>query len=150
MKIITLLILNFFISLEIISQTVIGDWSGFVDNQGSKLKLVFHVEEKNGLLTGTMDSPDQGAFGLKMNFVTQKGQKVVFDMSTFGIVYSGDFYHNDSLKGIFKQGGFESNLNLSRSITPINKKPNRPQEPEGFVFYKQKEISFKNEIDNVE
>ena len=37
-----------------------GTWSGKLDVQGTKLSLVFHLDEENP----TMDSPDQGAKGI--------------------------------------------------------------------------------------
>lgn len=37
-----------------------GTWSGKLDVQGTKLSLVFHLDEKNP----TADSPDQGAKGI--------------------------------------------------------------------------------------
>ncbi|MES2588379.1 MAG: alpha/beta fold hydrolase [Bacteroidota bacterium] len=132
------------------AQSIVGDWSGILNTPGSKLKIVFHIEEKNGLLIGTMDSPDQGAFGLKLNFVSYVSKKVIFDMSTFGIIYEGENHSKDSIKGFLKQAGVSTVLNLGKSVIPINKKPLRPQEPDGFVFYKQKEVTFFNEIDKVE
>jgi deoxyribose-phosphate aldolase len=39
--------------------------------------LVFHIEKKNGLYAGTMDSPDQGAYGLKINLVSKNGAKII-------------------------------------------------------------------------
>jgi hypothetical protein len=37
-----------------------GTWSGKLDVQGTKLSLVFHLEDENP----TMDSPDQGVKGI--------------------------------------------------------------------------------------
>ena len=39
-----------------------GTWSGKLDIQGTKLTLVFHLDDENP----TMDSPDQGVKGIPM------------------------------------------------------------------------------------
>jgi uncharacterized protein len=130
------------------SQDLIGDWYGFLENNGTKLKIVFHVEKKGGILTGSMDSPDQGVYGLKLNFVNKKENKVLFDMSSYGIKYEGN-QKNDSILGKFIQGSYISDLNLKKSEQEIAKTPNRPQEPKGPFFYKQKEVTFTNSVDSV-
>jgi pimeloyl-ACP methyl ester carboxylesterase len=149
MKFCLIFLLTFFFTTSF-SQEIVGDWFGFIENQGSKLKLVFHIEKKNGLYAGTMDSPDQGAYGLKINLVSKNGAKIIFDMSSIGIKYEGNLVSNDTLKGQFIQGQFNAPLVLSKSITEIPKTPNRPQEPRFPILYKQKEVVFQNTIDNVE
>lgn len=139
-----------FISVNFFSQEIIGDWLGFLDNQGIKLKIVFHIEKKNGILVGTMDSPDQGAFGLKLNFVSHKTQQVVFDMSSFGIKYEGVMTAKDSILGKFIQGTYNSDLTLVKSIILIDKAPIRTQEPKTPILYKQKQVVFTNKIDDIE
>ena len=45
------------LSVATFSDAQTGTWSGKLDVQGSKLSLVFHLDEENP----TMDSPDQGS-----------------------------------------------------------------------------------------
>ena len=48
---------------------VVGDWQGVLDAGAVKLRLVLHFKAENNALRGTMDSPDQGANGLKIDSV---------------------------------------------------------------------------------
>ena len=43
-------------SIALFSHAQTGTWSGKLDVQGTKISLVFHLDEENP----TMDSPDQG------------------------------------------------------------------------------------------
>ncbi len=51
------------ITLPLLSwaQEIGGDWHGTLDIQGTKLRLVLHIEQQSDGLTATLDSPDQGA-----------------------------------------------------------------------------------------
>lgn len=129
-------------------QNLIGDWFGSLSNGAKDLKIIFHIEKKDNKLVGTMDSPDQGAYGLNLNEVTLKNSEVIFDMSVFKISYKGQFYAKDSIIGEFKQGTYTTTLNLKKSDKALSTKPNRPQEPKGPFPYKIKEVTFKNDLEN--
>ena len=45
-----------------------GSWSGILDVMGQKLQLVFHIKENKC----TLDSPDQGAFGIVGKIMSAK------------------------------------------------------------------------------
>ena len=64
-----LLILVFFTpSLSGFSQSeVVGDWKGTLAVSGIELSLIFHITDDDGL-KATMDSPDQGAFGIPCGY----------------------------------------------------------------------------------
>ena len=56
-------ILTFFAAIVLLAlhaNAQTGTWSGKLDVQGTKLSLVFHLDDDNP----TMDSPDQGAKGI--------------------------------------------------------------------------------------
>ena len=38
-----------------------GDWEGILDAGAVKLRLILHVVKKDGVLSATLDTPDQGA-----------------------------------------------------------------------------------------
>ena len=65
-------------------EAVIDSWEGTLDVPGGgRLTVVFHVERgEDGGLTGTFDSPDQGATGIPLSSVT-------FDDGTLQMVVSG-------------------------------------------------------------
>ena len=47
-----------------------GDWKGTIDAAGTKLDLVLHISTKDGALSATLDSPDQGATGLAIDSIS--------------------------------------------------------------------------------
>ena len=51
---------------------VVGTWAGTLDTgAGNSVRIVFHLAEGDaGSLDATMDSPDQGAFGIAAGPVT--------------------------------------------------------------------------------
>ncbi len=51
-----------------------GDWRGTLNAGVVKLDLILHVMKKEGALSATLDSPDQGATGLTVDTITVKGK----------------------------------------------------------------------------
>lgn len=151
------LVLLFTLTLPLLINSVIfsqyeacGDWIGSINTPSSALKIVFHIQKEKNKYIGSMDSPDQGTYGLNLNAVKVSDSTVMFDLSVFGIKYNGRFITNDSLAGFFIQGNFEQELNLRKSTTPLEIKPNRPQEPKEPYPYKTKKIRFKNHEAGIE
>src|SRR5438270_6585549 len=67
-----------------------GDWSGALDVQGRKLRLVLHLKKNaDGKFTGAIDSPDQGANGLPLTNVEQTGDSVKLELSDIAAGYEG-------------------------------------------------------------
>ena len=82
-----------------------GDWKGTLSAGGTKLDLVLHVRRKDGALTATLDSPDQGATGLAVDSITVTGKSLRFEMSSLGASYLGTFSADGSqIEGEFSQG----------------------------------------------
>ncbi|TNE54205.1 MAG: alpha/beta hydrolase [Bacteroidetes bacterium] len=131
------------------AQELVGDWFGELPEEASSLKLVFHIDQKDGVLEGTMDSPYQGTFGLKLSSVKHEGEQVVFDLSIFKILFEGKFCAADSLKGFFRQGEMKFPLILKKSEQPLPRKPIRPQDPKPPYPYKEKEVTFRNRSANI-
>ncbi len=127
-------------------QPICGDWVGNLETQGMRLKIVFHITQQRDILSGTMDSPDQGAYGLNLNAIQFKDPSVLFDLSVFGIKYLGNLVGKDSISGVFSQGDFTTVLHLKKSETSIASKPNRPQEPKTPLPYSSKDVTFVNEV----
>src|SRR5437867_2082801 len=69
---------------------IAGTWQGTLDLSVAKLRLVVDFKKKEGGgFTGTMDSPDQGAFGLPIDEVTVEAKTVKFTMKKLGGSYEG-------------------------------------------------------------
>lgn len=58
------------LSFQLNAQEIIGDWNGVLNVQGTNLRIVFHVTGEEGAYQSTLDSPDQGAYGIQMDETT--------------------------------------------------------------------------------
>ncbi len=96
-----------------------GDWEGTLDAGGAKLRLVLHVVRKDGVLSATLDSPDQGATGLPIDSITLSSASVRFEMKSLGGLYEGQLAKDDSqIEGKWMQGGQTFPLILKRLGAP--------------------------------
>lgn len=114
-----------------------GVWSGKLDIQGTKLSLVFDLNDNQP----TMDSPDQGVKGLVAEVERGVAGKVIIKVPSLAISYDGQWLGN-IIVGTFKQ----MNVSLPLTLTPGENKPNpnRPQTPVGPFPYATEEVSFSN------
>ena len=69
MKSVFLLIACSLLSLNLFAFEPAGDWSGAITLGPSKLNIVFHISQSAEAYKATMDSPDQGAFGIPVTRV---------------------------------------------------------------------------------
>jgi hypothetical protein len=103
--------INFIIALLLLTtvlkaQNITGNWTGYLVVKESRIKIVIHIQRKEGKLNSTFDSPDQNAFGLKIDKTTLTGNKLSLDAASLGIQYEGNLSKRiDSIKGNWKQGG---------------------------------------------
>ena len=92
-----------------------GDWKGTLDAGGTKLDLILHVSKKDGALSATLDSPDQGATGLAVDSISVSGKLLRFEMKSLGANYEGTFNADSSqIDGEFSQGGQKFPLAFKR------------------------------------
>ena len=112
-----------------------GTWSGKLDVQGTKLSLVFHLDEDNP----TMDSPDQGAKGIPVQVTRSESGNVVIKVPSIGATYEGQWMLTQ-IVGSFKQMG----VSFPMTLTPGEEKLNRPQTPVEPFPYTMEEVSFTN------
>jgi pimeloyl-ACP methyl ester carboxylesterase len=124
------------------AQEINGDWNALLNVSGQELPLVFHIIETDGVYSGTLDSPKQGALGLPMSLITYADSALHIELSQLGISYDGTL-ENEEVTGTFKQGGIEIPLNLSRGEA-IAAEINRPQEPKAPFPYIEEEVTFTN------
>lgn len=76
---------------------IAGTWLGKLKVPGQELRIVFNIKEReNGILTATMDSPDQGAKGLKVDTVIFDGRNIKLEVKAARGYFEGTFNH-DSL-----------------------------------------------------
>src|SRR5262245_34642371 len=90
------------------AQDVGGAWHGILQLPGGQLRLVLHLSKSgDGRLTGTMDSPDQGAIGIPLSsIVIVDGESLSFDMPSIRAQYRGTWNAAQSQwEGRWVQGG---------------------------------------------
>lgn len=70
--------------------SIAGDWSGTLDAGGAQLRLLLHITAtKEGALSATLDSIDQGANGIPIQSVTFKDGKLDLDVTAVNGTYDG-------------------------------------------------------------
>ncbi|HSW28529.1 MAG TPA: alpha/beta hydrolase [Longimicrobiales bacterium] len=121
-----------------------GVWTGVLEAGAAKLRLVFHVAVgAGGVLSGTMDSPDQGAAGIPATSVTAQGSTLSFAVANLGMTYEGTLSADGTrLEGTFTQGPARLPLALSRGEAPPP--PERPQHPKPPFPYREEEVRITN------
>ena len=110
-----------------------GRWKGELDLPGMKLPVVFNFSSEGC----TMDSPSQGAVGIKTSWTRSENGDVKISIPTIGGSYEGKL-DGKEIKGVFKQMGMSFPLNL------LEAKLNRPQTPVAPFPYTTEEVKFKN------
>ncbi len=124
---------------------IAGSWEGSIEIQGSGLRIVFNISDSGaGALSGTVDSPDQGATGIPIREITVRGDSLFIDVAAVGGGFSGKYNRQrDIFSGSWNQSSMEFPLELRRSAAPAA--PVRPQTPQKPYPYKTEDVSYFNE-----
>ena len=116
----------------------VGHWKGKVAN----VPIVFHIAN-DSIWSATLDSPMQGAMGIKCGKVDVNGDSVTIDMPALRADFKGVIAKDDkSITGTFTQG-ISLPLTLSRT-TADAVVYNRPQEPQPPFVYNSHDVTFQN------
>ena len=126
-----LIVVSIFCSLVANAQE--GRWKGELNVPGMKLPVVFNFSSEGC----TMDSPSQGAVGIKTDWTRSENGDVKISIPTIGGSYEGKL-DDKEIKGVFKQMGMSFPLNLTEA------RLNRPQTPVAPFPYTTEEVKFKN------
>jgi len=99
------------------AQTFDGSWKGEVNVSGQKLLLVFNLKkDSNANWVGTFESPMQTALKFPVNTIKTHKDSISMDVKAIGLSYTGYLDRDkDVMKGVMKQGNFESAMILVRS-----------------------------------
>lgn len=119
------------------ARDIAGDWSGKLQAGSIALKLVFHIPVDDSAVT--MDSPDQGAFGIEGETVALTNDSISFRIPKLMMTYNGAL-KDGKLEGTFQQGGLKIPLVLERGV----EKPKRPQTPQPPFPYKKEDVTISN------
>ena len=106
------------------SQDVAGDWQGVLHAGTRQLHIVLHITNSDGNLKATMDSVDQGAFGLPVSSISLKNSKLKFEVSQVGGSYLGKLSPDArTISGSWSQGGAFLDLDFKRATSAVKAEP---------------------------
>jgi pimeloyl-ACP methyl ester carboxylesterase len=123
-------------------QALAGAWKATLEAGGARLRIVLHLTAAaDGGWTGTLDSLDQGAMGLKLGEIARKGQAVSFTLPLAGARFEGSLDEAGKvLTGTWIQGARMPLVFTRGAATPAA--PRRPQEPQAPLPYNVETVSF--------
>lgn len=86
--------------------TLEGNWAGSLQAGDAVLHLVLHVSKSpDGVFKATIDSLDQGVYGIEVTSLTQNDSDVRFSVSSVGAQFEGKFSADHSaIEGTWSQG----------------------------------------------
>jgi pimeloyl-ACP methyl ester carboxylesterase len=142
-----ILLASLFTPLLLPAQDIAGTWSGALNVQGTRLRMVFHIDQTDSGLVSTLDSPDQGAKGIPVDLTTFAAPRLRIELRRIGAVYEGTL-SGDSITGTWKQSVAELPLVLKRGEASVSER-RRPQEPVPPLPYKEESVRFANDAAGV-
>ena len=122
--------------------TLEGSWSGKLKVGAMSLTLVLHLEEADGYVKASLDSPDQGAKGISAYKEYLSDDSVAVKVESIGATYRAKL-KDGKMDGTFSQMGMKIPLVLTKGVPEVK----RPQEPKAPYPYETEEVTFKNEAD---
>ena len=121
-----------------------GRWQGALAVSGINLRIVLNVTETaGGVMSATMDSPDQGATGLPVNSIIVRNDSLLFTVEAVRGTYSGRFAPDrTTISGEWTQGSVRIPLEFRYTTEVIEQK--RRQDPVKPYPYSEQEVTFSN------
>jgi hypothetical protein len=114
--------------------STVGDWAGTLTAGPAQLRLLLHITAaKDGTLTGTLDSLDQGANGIPLDTVMFKGGKLNLTVNAVNGTYDGTVNQDATeITGTRSQGQpLELNFKRAQPQTAAAPKPAAPTDIDG-------------------
>lgn len=141
-----LVVAGVFFSSPVSAQDISGTWHGKLSIPTGSLTIVFHISQtEQGTYVTTLDSPDQGANGIKTQTTSFNDSILTIQIPIIHASYKGKLDSNQTISGTFIQG-MPIPLNLEKGEAG---RPKRPQEPQPPFPYKSEEVIVRNEQDGI-
>ena len=122
---------------------LLGAWSGKLNVGAMSLTLVLHLEQADGYVKVSLDSPDQGAKGIQAFKEYLSDDSLAVKVETIGMTYRARL-KDGKLDGTFSQNGFSTKLVFTRGVVEVR----RPQTPKSPYPYITEEVMFRNGADS--
>ena len=115
-----------------------GDWNGYIDLTTSKLEIIVKFTHDDTGYNGSIDIPDQSAYGLKLSKVVYNAPDISFVLEVPNAPANFKGVHlGDSISGEFLQAGFKGTFYLSS-------KPREKDKEKSDASFKEEEVKFSN------
>ena len=121
---------------------LLGSWSGKLKVGAMSLTLVLHLEQADGYVKVSLDSPDQGAKGIPAFKEYLSDDSLAVKVESIGMTYRARLKEG-KLDGTFSQNGFSNKLVLTKGVAEMK----RPQTPKPPYPYVTEDVVFRNEAD---
>ncbi|HTE39732.1 MAG TPA: alpha/beta fold hydrolase, partial [Steroidobacteraceae bacterium] len=105
------------------------------------LRIVFHIAIQGDGLAATMDSPDQGAYGIAVDTVSFDGTTFRCEIKRIRGDFEGKLKDDGSLGGFWTQFDNPMALSLQRKVATARKRPQEPAKP---YPYTEEDVTFAN------
>lgn len=134
LPIVRTLILSFLLPIASVTSSfaraqIAGDWQGTLHAGGLELRLVLHIASKDGALSASLDSIDQGALGIPVSSITLKESKLNLAVDAVHGTYEGTVAPDASaINGTWTQGT-PLELNFKRAEKAEAKPEPKPAAP---------------------
>ena len=122
---------------------LLGSWSGKLKAGAASLTIVLHLEQADGFVKVSLDSPDQGAKGISGFKEYLSDDSVAIKIESLGVTYRARLKEG-KLDGTFSQRGFSFPLMMTKGVPEVK----RPQTPKLPFPYETEEVTFTNEADD--
>ena len=120
-----------------------GSWLGKLNVGAMSLTIVLHLDQADGYVLVTMDSPDQGVKGIGAHKEYLSDDSLAIKVEQIGMTYRAKL-KGEKLEGTFSQSGMSFPLVLTRGDVAEPKRPQMPAQP---YPYETEEVTFRNETD---
>jgi pimeloyl-ACP methyl ester carboxylesterase len=126
---------------------IAGTWLGTLELVS--VRVVVNIErDAGGNLGGTLDSPDQGGFGIPLSRVEVSGNLVTLAADSLALVFTGELSEDArQLSGTLLQAGESFPLSLERQPGRLDYR--RPQDPLPPLPYESADVSFASDAPDV-
>ena len=121
---------------------LLGSWSGKLKVGAMSLTIVLHLDQVDGNVKVSLDSPDQGAKGIPASKEYLSDDSVAVKIVSLGATYRARL-KDGKLDGTFSQSGMSFPLEMSKGIAEVK----RPQMPKAPYPYETEKVTFRNEAD---
>lgn len=122
---------------------LLGSWSGKLKVGTMSLTIVLHLEQADGYVKVSLDSPDQGAKGIPGYKEYLSDDSVAVKVESLGATYRAQL-KDGKLDGTFSQSGISLPLVMTKGVLEVK----RPQMPKAPYPYETEEVTFRNEADS--